>query len=289
MATESRSARSWAHNTGIELQAIRPEYDGMPPDGLPRTARFLAADPDHTTAVFRRFHETSVRSLLFLEGRVAALQEVRDSLDDISRKDPDVRFANRAWEVSCLLGSWGSQDNGGVEIPKSAFEFWAKKWAGESYKPGVTLEGIQAERESLRSASEQGTRQMPAGSPRTGPEDPPGTSSTMVDSDKRNIGLQFARGNPPGSLAPTRSNEARPPVPAEDQPPTFSFAERETRERLQIRELIIEKWRLDLAINAALKEYRKSPYYQMIQETRQNNCKLIHPFRRSSVAIQRNT
>ena len=73
-------------------------------NGFPRTARFLAADPDKSLIIVRRFDEVSVRNLLFLEGRVAALEEVQRQLDKENfekyKSNIAVTRAAQSWRTS---------------------------------------------------------------------------------------------------------------------------------------------------------------------------------------------
>jgi hypothetical protein len=83
--------------------------------GIPRTAKFLAFDPEMKSIIFRRFHELSIRNLLYLENRVAALQEWQQKLDEADRKmndadvfkesDEDIKNAEKSWEEFAVLGT----------------------------------------------------------------------------------------------------------------------------------------------------------------------------------------
>lgn len=253
MATTSSPSTTWTLNIG-DIEGRVPESGALPPDGLPRTARFLAADPDHTTAIFKRFHEASVRNLLFLEARVAALQEAQEVLDDLRPSDPDIKFADRAPEILALLGSSGGRDAGGVDIPRFVLEYWARKLAGGNYKPDTTLREIQNERERLMS---EGLKPTSKGSPNVGAEQPPVISPTMMDT------IPSTSTKDHSSIPTSRlfqDPEIRISYP-EENPPTFSFAERETKDRLEVRDILTQKWKLALAINDALKEYRKDLHH----------------------------
>jgi hypothetical protein len=63
---------------------------------LPRTSKFMAADSDKTTIIFRRFDELAVRNLLYLEARVAALDEVLISMD---KEDSKLRSKSNTWSL----------------------------------------------------------------------------------------------------------------------------------------------------------------------------------------------
>ena len=97
-------------------------------NGFPRTSQFIAADPDKTTVVFWRFDNVSVRNLLYLEGRVAALEKVLNSLDREGYWDhldkPDLILATQSWEEFALLGSLPNK------IPQAARDMWKKARLG---------------------------------------------------------------------------------------------------------------------------------------------------------------
>lgn len=84
--------------------------------GFPRSARFLAADPDRSWVILRRFEEASIRNLLLLEARVAALEEIQKELDredyEQHKKNDAVRTSARSWETFALLGANSHEDIG---------------------------------------------------------------------------------------------------------------------------------------------------------------------------------
>jgi len=80
------------------------------------TTSFLAGDPDMTTVIVRRFHAASVRNLLWLEGRVAALEDHQRTLDDLNighiatdsdfeRISSEVRAVDHSWESFTCAGT----------------------------------------------------------------------------------------------------------------------------------------------------------------------------------------
>ncbi|KAI0970641.1 hypothetical protein F4678DRAFT_435836 [Xylaria arbuscula] len=104
--TESKRTRWWD-------DAGHDPWEGL--GGIPRTAKFLNADRDMTMVVFRRFRELSIRNLLNLEARVAALQAFQQNLDNRHRNtlhddhsvfhDNDIVLeAERSWETFAVLG-----------------------------------------------------------------------------------------------------------------------------------------------------------------------------------------
>lgn len=94
-------------------------------NGFPRTARFLAADPDKSLIIVRRFDEVAIRNLLFLEGRVAALEDAQKQLDKENfgkyKDNTAVTLAAQSWESFALMGS-GDPDRS--EIPESVLNLW---------------------------------------------------------------------------------------------------------------------------------------------------------------------
>lgn len=108
----------------------RPEIDALPErlrllNGFPRTARFLAADPDKSLIILRRFDEVAIRDLLFLEGRVAALEGAQKQLDNENfekyKDNTAVTLAAQSWEHFALMGS---SDSDRSEIPESVLNLW---------------------------------------------------------------------------------------------------------------------------------------------------------------------
>jgi hypothetical protein len=94
-------------------------------NGFPRTARFLAADPNKTLLIVRRFDDAAIRNLLLLEGRVAALEAVQKKLDEddyaIYKTNDTLTKAASSWEHFALLGSFDTEDS---QIPEAAFDLW---------------------------------------------------------------------------------------------------------------------------------------------------------------------
>jgi len=83
-------------------------------NGFPRVTDFIMSDPDHLVSVFKRFDALTVRNLLRLEARVAALEALQQRLDDEDRenlsKNP-VDFAltvmNMSYEYAAVLSQVG--------------------------------------------------------------------------------------------------------------------------------------------------------------------------------------
>ena len=107
--------------------------------GFPQTAHFLAADPDKSTIILKRFDKASIRNLLYLEGRVAALEAVQEKLD---REDKtkykeylDIAEAAKSWEEFALLGTGFGNGNGNgngkakntVGIPEGVYQIWMQR------------------------------------------------------------------------------------------------------------------------------------------------------------------
>lgn len=116
----------------VELQEFEPPPRYKLLNGFPRTARFLAADPDKSTIIMRRFDETSVRNLLYLEGRVAALEALQKELDGDDYKayslNEAITRAASSWEYFALLGS--SRDDIQKLSPK-AIDTWISRRKNE--------------------------------------------------------------------------------------------------------------------------------------------------------------
>ena len=96
--------------------------------GFPQTAHFLATDPDKSTVIFRRFDKASIRNLLNLEGRVAALEAFQEDLDKEdylhNQDEEDILEVARSWEFFALLGtSFGTRANQ-LKIPAEAYRKW---------------------------------------------------------------------------------------------------------------------------------------------------------------------
>lgn len=95
------------------------------PRGFPDTAEFLATDSDMSSLVFRRFHTVAIRNLLFLEGRLAALESHQQLLDGMEPADSTAPRSNTSWEEFARLAINGSDDKGcSLGIPDSALREW---------------------------------------------------------------------------------------------------------------------------------------------------------------------
>lgn len=55
---------------------------GERPAGYPQYAAFIAADPDRSTTVYRRFERLAARNLLYLESKLIDLEAKQDDLDN---------------------------------------------------------------------------------------------------------------------------------------------------------------------------------------------------------------
>jgi hypothetical protein len=98
--------------------------------GFPRTAHFLASDPDKSWVVFRRFDEASIRNLLYLEARVAALEKTQREMD---AEDFDVHITKTA--ALAAAGSWENFAMLGMDYAE-AEELWPAMdgWMSEREK-----------------------------------------------------------------------------------------------------------------------------------------------------------
>ena len=120
-------------------------------DGFPRVARFIAADPDKTLMIVRRFDEASIRNLLLLEGRVAALEAVQKRLDEhdfqVQRTSDVVTEICESWESFALLGSASSDS---WRLPEAAVEQWCEDRAVALRAELYNLESATAPEHSTR-------------------------------------------------------------------------------------------------------------------------------------------
>ena len=112
-------------------KAQPPRFQWTNPDvlvGFPQTAHFLAADPDKSTVIFKRFDKVSTRNLLNLEGRVAALEAVQERLDreDNTKNWKNIHIAAvaQSWEDFALLGTEMGLRSSSMKIPHGVYERW---------------------------------------------------------------------------------------------------------------------------------------------------------------------
>lgn len=115
--------------------------------GFPDTAHFLAADPDKSTVIFRRFDKVSIRNLLNLEGRVAALEAYQEELDreDYRQDEVDVAEVAQSWEDFALIGTFGGRENS-MKIPLGAYQKWEQE--RDKRKKGLEKESDNETRQS---------------------------------------------------------------------------------------------------------------------------------------------
>jgi hypothetical protein len=90
-----------------------------------RAAQFLASDPESGLLIFSRFHELSIRNLLYLEARVEALKGVQRELDAQDAGNSIIPRAAGSWEQFALLGT-GSGQLGDGKIPSVALAMWRR-------------------------------------------------------------------------------------------------------------------------------------------------------------------
>lgn len=77
----------------IELGRLR--------DGYPALGAWVARDPDDESFVFRKFDRLGARNILHLQGRLIALENEIDRLDEDARQSDDfeARQSSRRWET----------------------------------------------------------------------------------------------------------------------------------------------------------------------------------------------
>lgn len=120
---EGRLEEARSHQTPTDLR---------PPclSGLPWASRILAADVEKTRTIFKSFHETSIRNLLFLEARVVALEDVQIHLDrediKIYGEEIEMKEVAASWEQFALLAS-PRQSSSGRKIPDCALRRWQEQ------------------------------------------------------------------------------------------------------------------------------------------------------------------
>jgi hypothetical protein len=96
--------------------------------GFAATAGFIANDPAKTTVIFRRFDKLAIRNLLYLEARLAALEILQQSFDQIDlelKNNEPITTAARSWEAFAIFGTSGRA--GGTNswaLPQSALKHW---------------------------------------------------------------------------------------------------------------------------------------------------------------------
>ena len=74
---------------------------GLPRDGYPALASWIAEDPDHSTFIFRKFSRLSARNLLHLQAQVYELEKQLDDLDRETTLSQNVilKMSARRWET----------------------------------------------------------------------------------------------------------------------------------------------------------------------------------------------
>jgi hypothetical protein len=73
--------------------------------GFPSLSAFIASDPDHSTAIFKRFDRLSARNLLYLQSELAELQARQDALD---REDQKAAQTDSWREVKESARDWNA-------------------------------------------------------------------------------------------------------------------------------------------------------------------------------------
>ena len=80
--------------------------------GYPSLAAFIARDPDHSTAIYRRFDRLSARNLLHLQAELATLEKRQDELDkqDLMSDELDAKEKARNWDTLLARAESGRDD-----------------------------------------------------------------------------------------------------------------------------------------------------------------------------------
>jgi hypothetical protein len=92
-----------------------PEKDAVEVNyvsGYPSLAAFIASDPDHSTAIYRRFDRLSARNLLYLQAELVTLERQQDEFDnqDLNSEGLDAKEKARDWEKLLAKAESGSDD-----------------------------------------------------------------------------------------------------------------------------------------------------------------------------------
>lgn len=265
----------------ISVQRADPDTAGIPINrkllnGFPRTSRFIAADPDKTTAIFRRFDEISVRNLLYLEGRIAALESVQKRLDNEdfndNRENQDVTLAACSWEEFALLGS--QSDHSQIRIPKVALEVWKtdrlnrqifvkeRERRVQTVPAAILLRSLGYGSKDREGSTELQTQAAPITSQRSsehnGTRLEEGLSTTSQDKpaveDSRGIEI----GRPSNPAAPPEEVSTSGDLLQEETSvqPLHRYA-KELGCDAESLKMIRQRWDLAEAIEESVKEYRK--------------------------------
>ena len=99
-----------------------------PPKGFASLADFIASDPDHSSAIFRRFDRLSARDILYLQSEIAELEALQDRYDreDIAA-GLDEKIGLRDWNAFCeRVATQPWQGVAGVERDKRRMELAMK-------------------------------------------------------------------------------------------------------------------------------------------------------------------
>lgn len=191
--------------------------------GFPRSARFLAADPVQSWVIVRRFEEASIRNILLLEARVAALEEIQKELDreDFEEhfKNDAVRTSARSWEMFALLGA-DSKEEVGLLYP--AMEKWIDKRELRM-------------REMLRPPD-------PQGDTCSGPQSTQRAAGDLGTISEALIGLEKSR----------MDRDLSPESQVREQKKRLGFSSESI-------ELVKRRWQVSQALQGALQAYRKIP------------------------------
>jgi hypothetical protein len=231
-------------------------------NGFPRTAKFLAVDPDKTTVIFKRFDQLSIRNLLHLEGRVAALEVIQRELDTHDfvhyEKDRDMTTVAASWEEFALLGT-GKGTRGNINIPDIAFDMWSKDRAERigsdhnitttptSQDPPTTSTQATQELEKTHITSEY-------------PNHPP-PSSASLQTDSKTISQEPTINPSPGEFpkkppATIDNYQQNKPRDGESSREDCSQHDDDLHCDPKILKLIQHRWDIALAIQHAIKDYR---------------------------------
>jgi hypothetical protein len=80
-------------------------------NGFPKTAEFIARDPDKAASIFKTFHKLSSRNLLYLQSRLAVLQDRQERYD----QEDYEKGRTGAKKVAACASSWEDFERFGTE------------------------------------------------------------------------------------------------------------------------------------------------------------------------------
>jgi hypothetical protein len=252
--------------------------------GFPRAAHFLASDPDKSWVLFRRFDEASIRNLLYLEARVAALEKVQNVMEvedfDYYRTKTATSSAACSWEEFAMLGMdfeeagdlWPAMDIWVSEREKSMDDEmevnerkygkadpWPKPEAQQVRVDYHRRQAYEQEQDRRKNRFKESTEGLPAQDPppkqeRRGPQFDWEAGDTGPQREAQTLReARYHRGKYEQEI-----RQYWPPMPASPEVDV-------NRRRLLLgysdtdRSLVEKRWRVARALQKALRDYGRYP------------------------------